>query len=218
MLIKSSDYLQALLAWNSLFVCSWIMIVKHQCRDSIERGDLTQTRKVLYRLIESLESIFAHKKDAFKSKLEWEKEMISERLKHLIIDENGLQDKSMYLYSSWIILLKPFMGEKYPGEVSKKDFPYSGWKCCKVWFLQYLCSCSLEASSSCSCWSLSLYWRTETLWMSNSLFRAAALFSTSRKRFICRRSIHNSHLHSGILPPVCIHMLWIMFLYIYDFK
>lgn len=52
----------------------------------------------------------------------------------------------------------------------------------------YLCSCSLETSSSCICWSLSLCCRTEILWMSNSLFRAATLFSSSWWRLDCVRS------------------------------
>lgn len=58
----------------------------------------------------------------------------------------------------------------------------------------YLCSCSLETSSSCICWSLSLYCWTENLWMSNSLFRAAAFFSSSWWRLNCRRSGQVSRL------------------------
>lgn len=57
--------------------------------------------------------------------------------------------------------------------------------CVSEWGLQvYLCSCSLAASSSCSCCSLSLCWRTAALRMSDSLFRAPALFSSSWCRFI----------------------------------
>lgn len=93
------------------------MKVKHQWKDSIEKGDLTQARKVLYQLIETLESIFAHKKHAFKSKLEQEKEMISENSKNLIIDENGLQDKSMSIcIPAKSFLLKPFIKEKNPNK------------------------------------------------------------------------------------------------------
>lgn len=116
---------------------------------------------------------------------------------------------SVYLFSSWA-----FPKESSHVSTITTTSSYFGRICRSPSLIGrgYLCSCSLEASSSCSCWSLSLCWRTDALWMSNSLFRAAALFSSSCCRFIWGRAARFTHTARAerpclLNPFFCLYLL-----------